>query len=96
MVADKRLTEGKYELPFRFQMPKKLVFEQRKRERDLIQIEHYFIQSGLPSSMKSPNGLIKYTIEAFTVNDDENLNENRGEKEIILLAPLHDSVRVFF
>ncbi|KAI7684866.1 hypothetical protein SSS_07583 [Sarcoptes scabiei] len=67
--ADKRLTEGKYELPFRFQMPK----------------------NGLPSSMKSPNGLIKYTIEAFTVNDDENLNENRGEKEIILLAPLHDS-----
>ena len=42
--------------------------------------------SSLPSSMKSCNGLSKYTIEAFTV-DDHNGHESRGEKEIILLVP---------
>lgn len=41
--------------------------------------------------MKGTNGLIKYTIEAYTI-DEETLNESRGEKEIILLMPLFDLV----
>lgn len=43
--------------------------------------------------MKGTNGLIKYTIEAYTI-DEETLNESRGEKEIILLMPLFDLVFV--
>ncbi|OTF74907.1 hypothetical protein BLA29_001711 [Euroglyphus maynei] len=50
-------------------------------------------KSGLPSSMKSCHGLIKYTVEAFTI-DDLDGHESRGEKEIILLVPDLDLVSI--
>ena len=44
--------------------------------------------------MKSCHGLIKYTIEAFTIDDDHKGHESRGEKEILLLVPNLDLVGV--
>lgn len=43
-------------------------------------------EDGLASTMNSCHGFIKYTVEVFTV--DEDLNESRGEKEIIIVAPI--------
>nr|XP_046913987.1 arrestin domain-containing protein 3-like [Dermatophagoides farinae]XP_046913988.1 arrestin domain-containing protein 3-like [Dermatophagoides farinae] len=65
LSPERKLTDGKHEIPFRFHLPK----------------------SDLPSSMKSCHGLIKYTIEAFTIDDDHKGHESRGEKEILLLVP---------
>lgn len=47
---------------------------------------------GLPSTMKSCHGFIKYTIEVFTVDDDQ--YESRGEKEIVVVAPIQEKFDV--
>ncbi len=42
--------------------------------------------------MNSCHGFIKYTVEVFTM--DEDLNESRGEKEIIIVAPILEKLDV--
>lgn len=42
--------------------------------------------------MSSCHGFIKYTVEVFT--QDEDLNESRGEKEIIIVAPISEKIDV--
>lgn len=44
--------------------------------------------------MSSCHGFIKYTVEVFTV--DEDFNESRGEKEIIIVAPISEKLDVRF
>ena len=42
--------------------------------------------------MQSSYGFNKYTIEVFTIDEDQ--NENRGEKEIIIVAPISEKFNV--
>lgn len=42
--------------------------------------------------MSSCHGFIKYTVEVFT--QDEDFNESRGEREIIIVAPISEKIDV--
>nr|XP_027196270.1 arrestin domain-containing protein 3-like isoform X2 [Dermatophagoides pteronyssinus] len=82
---------------FFFERHKIIELDLLSPERSLAEGKHeiafrFQLPKSLPSSMKSCNGLSKYTIEAFTV-DDHNGHESRGEKEIILLVPNVDLMR---
>lgn len=51
-----------------------------------------FNYRGLPSTLSSFYGFIKYTVEIFTIDDDQ--YESRGEREIILMAPIDADLEV--
>lgn len=42
--------------------------------------------------MTSCHGFIRYTVEVFTIDEDQ--NESRGEKEIVIVAPLQEKLDV--
>ncbi|KAJ6223307.1 hypothetical protein RDWZM_001852 [Blomia tropicalis] len=47
-------------------------------------------EDGLPSTMTSCHGFIKYTVEVFAT--DEEQIESRGEREITVMAPIHEKL----